>query len=43
MDDGFDSEVWTEKYRPKKFEDMVLFTVSQDIVTFLPVCVRVLE
>ena len=23
MDDGFDSEVWTEKYRPKNFEDMV--------------------
>ena len=23
MSDGFNSEVWTEKYRPKKFEDMV--------------------
>ncbi|MCH7850190.1 MAG: replication factor C small subunit [Nanoarchaeota archaeon] len=23
MSVGFDSEVWTEKYRPKKFEDMV--------------------
>ena len=23
MIDGFDSEVWTEKYRPKRFEDMV--------------------